>query len=85
MVYPIIDVADPGMYAAKICAVVVVSHMLGMAIYIGWQRRIYRQEASEDSEILRAPWRAKEHKLRQEQGRVTWSASSTKRCRHPKK
>src|SRR5215467_6355722 len=39
MVYPIIDVADPGMYAAKICAVVVVSNMLGMAIYKGGQRK----------------------------------------------
>jgi amino acid transporter len=53
MVYPIIDVADPGMYAAKICAVVVVSNMLGIAIYKGGQRRSYRQEAAEDSEILR--------------------------------
>ena len=33
MVYPIIDVADPGLYAAKICAVVVVSNLLGIAIY----------------------------------------------------
>jgi hypothetical protein len=33
MVYPIIDVADPGMYAAKICAVVVVTNVLGVAIY----------------------------------------------------
>ena len=33
MVYPIIDVADPGLYAAKICAVVVVSNLLGVAIY----------------------------------------------------
>src|SRR5215470_2965389 len=33
MVYPIIDVADPRMYAAKICAVVVASNLLGVAIY----------------------------------------------------
>jgi len=33
MVYPIIDVADPGMYAAKICAIVVVTNVLGVAIY----------------------------------------------------
>jgi hypothetical protein len=46
MVYPIIDVADPGMYAAKICAVVVVSNVLGMAIYKAGQRRSHRQEAS---------------------------------------
>src|SRR5689334_4013938 len=45
MVYPIIDVADPGMYAAKICAVVVVSNMLGLAIYKAGQRRSHRQEA----------------------------------------
>ncbi|MGH9636470.1 MAG: amino acid permease, partial [Candidatus Angelobacter sp.] len=38
MVYPIIDVADPGMYAAKICAVVVVSNILGVAIYKAGQR-----------------------------------------------
>ena len=37
MVYPIIDVADPGMYAAKICAVVVVSNILGVVIYKGGQ------------------------------------------------
>jgi hypothetical protein len=53
MVYPIIDVADPGMYAAKICAVVVVSNILGVAIYKSGQRRSRRQEALEDSEILR--------------------------------
>src|SRR5215467_13433128 len=39
MVYPIIDVADPGMYAAKICAVVVVSNILGVVIYKGGQRK----------------------------------------------
>jgi len=39
MVYPIIDVTDPGIYAAKICAVVVVSNMLGLVIYKGGQRR----------------------------------------------
>jgi glutamate:GABA antiporter len=39
MVYPIIDVADPGMYAVKICAVVVVSNILGLVIYKGGQRR----------------------------------------------
>jgi hypothetical protein len=44
MVYPIIDVADPGMYAAKICAVVVVSNILGMAIYKAGQRRSHRQK-----------------------------------------
>jgi amino acid transporter len=42
MVYPIIDVADPGMYAAKICAVVVVSNMLGLVIYKGGQRRSHK-------------------------------------------
>src|SRR5215467_2389818 len=42
MVYPIIDVADPGMYAAKICAVVVVSNILGIAIYKGGQKRSHK-------------------------------------------
>jgi amino acid transporter len=55
MVYPIIDVADPGMYAAKICAVVVVTNVLGVAIYKAGQRRSHRQEASAESEILSAP------------------------------
>jgi hypothetical protein len=55
MVYPIIDVADPGMYAAKICAVVVVSNILGLAIYKGGKRRSHRQDASAQSEILCAP------------------------------
>jgi hypothetical protein len=49
MVYPIIDVADPGMYAAKICAVVVVSNILGLAVYKAGQRRSYRQEARQDA------------------------------------
>jgi cytochrome bd-type quinol oxidase subunit 2 len=40
MVYPIIDVADPGMYAAKICAVVVVTNVLGVAIYKAGRKRI---------------------------------------------
>ena len=39
MVYPIIDVTDPGMYAAKIGAVVVVSNLLGLAVYKAGQRR----------------------------------------------
>lgn len=33
MVYPIIDVTDRGLYAVKICAVVVVSNLLGVVIY----------------------------------------------------
>ncbi len=54
MVYPIIDVADPGMYAAKICAVVVVSNILGFVIYKAGQRRSHSQEASGESEMLGA-------------------------------
>jgi hypothetical protein len=48
-------VADPGMYAAKICAVVVVSNILGLAIYKGGKRRSHGQDASAQSEILCAP------------------------------
>jgi len=39
MVYPIIDVADPGLYAVKIGAVVVVSNLLGIVIYKRGKRR----------------------------------------------
>jgi hypothetical protein len=49
MVYPIIDVADPGMYAAKICAVVVLSNVLGLAVYKAGQRRGHRQETRQDT------------------------------------
>lgn len=38
-VYPIVDVASRGAYAAKICAVVVVSNMAGVMIYRAGQRR----------------------------------------------
>jgi hypothetical protein len=49
MVYPIIDVTDPGVYAAKICAVVVVSNMLGVAIYKrGKSHRRYLPHAGQD-------------------------------------
>src|SRR5689334_16477533 len=39
MVYPIIDVADPGLYAVKICAVVVITNLLGVVIYKGGRRK----------------------------------------------
>jgi amino acid transporter len=38
-VYPIVDVASRGAYAAKICAVVVVSNLAGVIIYRAGQRR----------------------------------------------
>lgn len=38
-VYPIVDVASRGAYAAKICAVVVVSNLAGLLIYWSGQRR----------------------------------------------
>jgi glutamate:GABA antiporter len=38
-VYPIVDVTSRGTYAAKICAVVVVSNLVGVMIYRAGQRR----------------------------------------------
>ncbi len=38
-VYPIVDVTSRGVYAAKICAVVVVSNLAGVIIYRAGQRR----------------------------------------------
>jgi hypothetical protein len=38
-VYPIVDVTSRGAYAAKICAVVVVSNLAGVMIYRAGQRR----------------------------------------------
>src|SRR5262249_30085055 len=58
MVYPIIAVADPGIYAAKICAVVVVTNTLGMAIYKVGQKRGHRQEGTGETENLCAPTRS---------------------------
>jgi amino acid transporter len=52
MVYPIIDVADPGLYAAKICAVVVVSNLLGVAIYKGGEKLRHRKLDTGKSEDL---------------------------------
>src|SRR5499433_3287876 len=52
MVYPIIDVADPGMYAAKICAVVVVSNIAGVLIYhVGRRRAASPRAASASAEL----------------------------------
>jgi amino acid transporter len=38
-VYPIVDVTSRGSYAAKICAVVVVSNLIGVMIYRAGRRR----------------------------------------------
>lgn len=39
MVYPIIDVTNRGLYAAKICTVVVVSNLVGVVIYRAGKRK----------------------------------------------
>src|SRR5215467_6800541 len=57
-VYPIIDVTSRGEYAAKICAVVVVSNAMGMAIYKVGQKRSRRQQATGETENLCAPERS---------------------------
>ncbi len=41
-VYPIVDVVSRGAYAAKICAVVVISNMLGILIYRWGSRAVIR-------------------------------------------
>ena len=54
MVYPIIDVADRALYAAKICEVVVVSNLLGLAIYKGGKKQGHRQQAGESENLSAA-------------------------------
>src|SRR5215471_12153530 len=54
MVYPIIDVADPGLYAAKICAVVVVTNLLGVTIYRVGKRRGQSQATRESENLVAA-------------------------------